>query len=56
LAAAIAKAVHHPDTASRYTALGIDSVGNTPEQYAAQIRIDIVKYAKAVKTSGVKVE
>lgn len=56
VAAAVAKAVHHPDTASRYTALGIDSVGNTPEQYAAQIRIDIVKYAKAVKTSGVKVE
>ena len=56
IAAAVAKAVSHPDTASRYTALGIDSVGNTPEQYAAQIRIDIVKYAKAVKTSGVKVE
>ncbi len=56
IAAAVAKAVNHPDTASRYTALGIDSVGNTPEQYAAQIRIDIVKYAKAVKTSGVKVE
>jgi tripartite-type tricarboxylate transporter receptor subunit TctC len=56
IAAAVAKAVNHPDTASRYTALGIDSVGNTPAQYAAQIRIDIVKYAKAVKTSGVKVE
>jgi len=56
IAAAVAKAVNHPDTASRYTALGIDSVGNTPEQYAAQIRIDLVKYAKAVKTSGVKVE
>lgn len=56
IAAAITKAVHHPDTASRYTALGIDPVGNTPEEYAAQIRIDIAKYAKAVKASGVKVE
>ena len=56
IAAAVAKAVQHPDTASRYTALGIDPVGNTPEQYAAQIRIDIAKYAKAVKTSGVKVD
>lgn len=56
IAAAVAKAVNHPDTANRYTALGIDSVGNTPEQYAAQIRIDIQKYAKAVKTSGVKVD
>jgi hypothetical protein len=41
---------------SRYTALGIEPVDNTPEQYAVQIRIDIVKYAKAVKASGVKVD
>jgi tripartite-type tricarboxylate transporter receptor subunit TctC len=56
ISAAVAKAVNHPDTVSRYTALGIDPVGNTPEQYAAQIRIDIAKYAKAVKASGVKVD
>jgi tripartite-type tricarboxylate transporter receptor subunit TctC len=56
ISAAVAKAVNHPDTVSRYTALGIDPVGNTPEQYAVQIRIDIVKYAKAVKASGVKVD
>ena len=56
LAAAIAQAVHHPETVSRYTALGIDSVGNTPEQYAAQIRVDIAKYAKAVKAAGVKID
>jgi len=56
IAAAVAKAVQHPDTASRYTALGIDPVGNSPEQYAVQIRIDIAKYAKAVKASGVKVD
>jgi tripartite-type tricarboxylate transporter receptor subunit TctC len=56
LAGAIAKAVQHPDTVSRYTALGIDPVGNTPAQYLAQTRIDIAKYAKAVKSSGVKVE
>lgn len=56
IAAAVARAVQHPDTASRYISLGIDPVGNTPEQYAAQIRVDIAKYAKAVKASGVKVE
>ena len=53
---AVARAVKHPDIAKRYTELGIDPVGNTPEQYAAQIRVDIAKYAKAVKASGVKVE
>lgn len=56
LASAIVKAVQHPDIVNRYTTLGIDPVGNTPEQYAAQIRIDIAKYARAVKASGVKVD
>ena len=56
LSAAIAKAVRHPETLQRFTTLGIDAVGNTPEEYAAQIRIDIEKYAKAVKVSGVKLD
>ncbi len=56
LAAAIAKSVHHPDVAGRYVTLGIEPVGNTPAQYLAQTRIDIAKYAKAVKAAGVKVE
>jgi tripartite-type tricarboxylate transporter receptor subunit TctC len=56
VADAVAKAVKHPDIAKRYVELGIEPVGNTPEQYAAQIRADIPKYAKAVKASGVKVE
>lgn len=56
LAGAIGKAVQHPDVASRYVTLGIEPVGNTPEQYRAQTRADIAKYAKAVKAAGVKVE
>jgi len=56
LAAAIAKAVHHPEVAGRYVTLGIEPVGNSPEQYLAQTRVDIAKYAKAVKAAGVKVE
>jgi tripartite-type tricarboxylate transporter receptor subunit TctC len=56
LAVGIAQAVRHPETVQRYAALGIDPVGNTPEAYAAQIRIDIAKYAKAVKISGAKAD
>jgi tripartite-type tricarboxylate transporter receptor subunit TctC len=56
LAAALQKAVQHPDTVARYTTLGIDPVGNTPAQYLAQTRADIAKYARAVKASGIKVE
>ena len=56
LAGGIAQAVRHPETVQRYTTLGIDPVGNTPEASAAQIRIDIAKYAKAVKISGARVD
>lgn len=56
LASGIAGAVRHPDTVQRFTTLGIEPVGNTPAEYAAQIQIDIAKYAKAVKISGAKAD
>jgi tripartite-type tricarboxylate transporter receptor subunit TctC len=56
LAAGIAAAVAHPEVLQRFNALGIDPVGSTPEAYTAQIRSDIDRYARVVKTAGVKVE
>jgi tripartite-type tricarboxylate transporter receptor subunit TctC len=56
LSAAIAQAVRHPEVAQRYTTLGIDAVGSTPEAYAAQNRVDLEKYARAVKTARIKAE
>jgi tripartite-type tricarboxylate transporter receptor subunit TctC len=56
LAAEIAKAAKNPDTVQRYTTLGIDPVGSTPEAYAAVIHASIDKYAKAVKISGAKID
>ena len=56
LAGAIAGAVQHPEVVQRFSVLGIDPVGSTPEAYVAQTRIDIERYARAVKASGAKVE
>ena len=56
LSGGIAAAVQHAEVAQRFTALGIDAVGSTPEAYAAQTRADIVRYAKLVKASGAKVD
>jgi tripartite-type tricarboxylate transporter receptor subunit TctC len=56
LARGIESSVKHADTMQRFTALGIDASGSTPEAYAAQIRLDIQKYAKAVKASGARVD
>ena len=56
VSSSIAQAVRHPEVVQRYTTLGIDPVGSTPEEYAAQNRTDFVKYAKVVKLAGVKAE
>lgn len=56
LSAALAKAVQHPDAVARFTAIGVEPVGNTPTQLAETIRADIPKYARAVKISGAKVD
>ena len=52
----LAKAVHDADTLRRFQAMGIDPVGNTPEQYATTLKEDIVYYANAVKVSGAKID
>jgi tripartite-type tricarboxylate transporter receptor subunit TctC len=52
----IAAAVQHPELKQRFSALAIDGVGSTPEAYAKQIRIDIEKYAKAVKAANLRVD
>jgi len=52
----IAQAVKHGEVVKRYTTLGIDPVGSTPEEYTAQNRTDLEKYAKVVKAAGLKAE
>ena len=56
LNAAIATGLRSPDMLQRLEALGYEPIGGTPEQFAATIRADIPKYAKIVKTAGIKAE
>ncbi len=56
LHAASTKALHAPDLRDRMVAEGAEFVGNTPEQYTAFIASELVKWGKAVKASGAKVE
>jgi len=50
------KIVHSPDMKSRFEQLGIEAVGNTPEQAAAFLNDEIAKWAKVINTAGVKAE
>ena len=54
---AIVKALKMPDVIERLsTQGGNELVGNTPEQFAQQIRSDLAKYAKLVRDAKIRVE
>ena len=45
-----------PDVRERFVAQAAEPVGNRPEEYAAFIQSEIVKWAKVVKEAGLKVD
>ncbi len=47
--------VELPDTRERFEALGLDPVGNTPEEFAAQIRREIEKWSKVIHGAHITV-
>ncbi len=56
LNAGIVKALKQPDVIERYTALGIESVTSTPQEFTDIIKSDQVKYAKVIKDAGIVME
>ncbi len=56
LSAETAKAVSSPELRSRFDQLGIEPVGNTPEQASTFLDVEIAKWAKVINTAGVKAE
>lgn len=52
----LATVLQTPFVRERYAVLGIDPVGNTPEDFSAQVRADLARWAQVVKTANVRVE
>ena len=52
----IAAGLKAADVTQRLDALGYEAIGGTPEQFAATIKADIPRYARIVKTAGIKAE
>ena len=52
----IAAVLAEPEIRSRYATLGIEPVGNTPEQYREQIRADLARWEKVVKQANIRIE
>ena len=56
LNAALVKALEHPDTKALLQSQGADPAPVTPEQFGQWVEGEVVKWARVVKTSGVKVQ
>ena len=51
-----AKALKLPDVAEKLRDFGLDPVGNTPEEHAAQLRADLDRWSKVAKTAKIKID
>jgi tripartite-type tricarboxylate transporter receptor subunit TctC len=56
LAAETVKAINESDIKDRFSQIGIEPVGNNPEQAKAFLDAEIAKWAKVITTAGVKAE
>ena len=54
LHAEVIKTVNAPATRERMTAQGVESVGSTPEEFAARIREEWTKWGKVIAAAGLK--
>ena len=56
LSAETRKAINESDIRSRFDQIGIEAVGNTPEQAAKFLQDEVAKWAKVITAAGVKAE
>ena len=56
LNAEVGRLLRSPDVVERFKAQGIEVIGGSPAEFAAFIRQDVAKYAKLVKTAGIRVD
>jgi len=56
LAREVAKSVARPDVREKLATLGFKPVANTPEEWAARIRLEIDKWGKVVRDANLRIE
>lgn len=56
LHAEVSRVLRAPDVLERFAAQGIDVIGGSSAEFAAFIRQDVAKYAKLVKTAGIRID
>ena len=52
----VVKVLANPEVRTRILGIGMEPVGDTPEQFAAHIRSEIERWGRVVKAAGIKAE
>jgi len=52
----IVKGLRQPDTREKLVSQGFETMGGTPEQFAAYMKSETAKWAKVVKATGAKAD
>jgi len=52
----IVKTLALPDMKERLATLGLEPVGNSPEEFTAQMKIEMEKWAKVIRAAKIKAE
>ena len=52
----IMRILRNTEVKDRLAAQGLEAVGSTPQQYDAHLRAELAKYARIVKSAGIKAE
>jgi tripartite-type tricarboxylate transporter receptor subunit TctC len=52
----VAKIVQLADIKERWATLGAEPLQSTPAEFAAYVKADVIKWAKVVKSAGVKID
>jgi len=56
LNADVVKILSQQEMRDRLAGLGLETVASSPEEFAAQIRIEVAKWTKVIKDAGIKVD
>jgi tripartite-type tricarboxylate transporter receptor subunit TctC len=52
----IVRVINQPETRDRLIGMGVDLIGNSPEEFGSFLRAEITRYAKVIKDAGIKAE
>ena len=50
------RALNQPDVKERFLSVGAEVVANTPEQFTAGIKADVIKWTKIIKDAGIRAD